>query len=145
MKTISPMCNEKEWTMHVGVVMKSEIYGMELVVRMVGWNNVGDESSRSPTLPKVVDEHESQCDTNADEPSPFIGSNETVLNVKPVSGSVGDVVADVGMILGVDPQLIIVVAPTGDVPSVVPEFMAEYDATFGDKWAEDSVDDQFQS
>jgi hypothetical protein len=45
MKTISPMCIEKEWTMHVGVVMKSEIYGMELVVRMVGWNDVGDESS----------------------------------------------------------------------------------------------------
>jgi hypothetical protein len=35
MKTKSPMCNEKEWTTYVGVVMKSEIRGIELVARMV--------------------------------------------------------------------------------------------------------------
>jgi hypothetical protein len=42
--------------------------------------------------------------------------------VKPVSESVhiGDVVNDVGMISGVDPQSITVVTPTGDMPSVVP-------------------------
>jgi hypothetical protein len=47
---------------------------------------------------------ETHDDTNADEP-PFVGSNETMLNVKLVYGSVGvgDVVAYVGMISGVDP------------------------------------------
>jgi hypothetical protein len=33
-----------------------EIHEIELVARIVARNNVGDESSRSPTLPKVVDE-----------------------------------------------------------------------------------------
>jgi hypothetical protein len=42
MKTISPVCNEKEWAMYVKVMMKSEIYGIELVIRMVAWNDVGD-------------------------------------------------------------------------------------------------------
>jgi hypothetical protein len=41
--------------------MKSEICGIELVARMVGQNDVGDESSRSPTLPKVVDEQGIKC------------------------------------------------------------------------------------
>jgi hypothetical protein len=44
MKTMSPVCNEKEWTTYVGVVMKSEIHGIWLVVRMVAQNDVGDES-----------------------------------------------------------------------------------------------------
>jgi hypothetical protein len=35
MKKMSSVCND-EWTMHVGVVMKSEIYGIELVARMIG-------------------------------------------------------------------------------------------------------------
>jgi hypothetical protein len=37
-------------------MMKSEIHGIEFVARMVGRNDVGDESSRSPILPEVVDE-----------------------------------------------------------------------------------------
>jgi hypothetical protein len=50
---MSPVSNEKEWTTYVGVVMKSEIHGIELVTRMVGRNDVGKESSRSPILPKM--------------------------------------------------------------------------------------------
>jgi hypothetical protein len=78
-------------------------------------------------------------------PPPFIGSNETVLNVEPVSASmgVGDVAADVGFILGVDPQ------PIGtsfdldvNLPFVKPLFIQEYEVTFGDERAEDSVDDR---
>jgi hypothetical protein len=48
---------------------------------------------------------ETQDDIDVDEP-PFVGSNEAMLNVEPVSGSVdvGDVVAAVGMISGVDFQ-----------------------------------------
>jgi hypothetical protein len=93
MKTISPVCDEKEWTTYVGVLIKSEIYMIELVARMVAQNDVGDESSRSLTLPEVVYEQhveygivltqlsqETQADTDAEEP-PFIGSNETMLNV----------------------------------------------------------------
>jgi hypothetical protein len=56
MKTISLVCNEKEWTTYVRVVMKSKIRGIELVARMIGWNDVGDESSRSLTLLEAVDE-----------------------------------------------------------------------------------------
>jgi hypothetical protein len=56
MKTMSPICNEKKWTTYVGVVMKSEIHEIELVARMVARNDVGNESSRSPTLPEAVDE-----------------------------------------------------------------------------------------
>jgi hypothetical protein len=56
MKTMSPICNEKKWTTYVSVVMKSEIHGIELVARMVARNDVGNESSRSPTLPEAVDE-----------------------------------------------------------------------------------------
>jgi hypothetical protein len=55
MKTMSPVCN-KEWTTYVGVVMKSEIHEIELVAKMVARNDIGDESSRSPTLPDAVDE-----------------------------------------------------------------------------------------
>jgi hypothetical protein len=55
MKTISLIYDE-EWTAYVGVMMKLEIHGIELVARMVAWNDVGDESSRSPTLPEAVDE-----------------------------------------------------------------------------------------
>jgi hypothetical protein len=49
---MSPMSNE-EWTTYVEVVMKSEIHGIELVTRMVGQNDVGKKSSRSPILPKM--------------------------------------------------------------------------------------------
>jgi hypothetical protein len=84
---------------------------IELVVRMVAQNDVGDESSRSPTLPEVVNEQHVECgviltqpsqetqdDTDAEEPL-FIASNETVLNLEPVCESVGvdDVVADTGL------------------------------------------------
>jgi hypothetical protein len=67
--------------------------------------------------------------------------------MEPVSGSVGvgvgDVVADMEMISGVDPQPIAtVVALIVDVFSVEPEFMSEYDATFRDERAEDSADDR---
>jgi hypothetical protein len=56
MKTVSPVCDEKEWTTYVGVMMKSEIPRIELVARKVARNDVGDESSRSPTLSEAVDE-----------------------------------------------------------------------------------------
>jgi hypothetical protein len=68
-----------------------------------------------------------------------------VLNVELVLGSVGvtDVVGNVGMISSLNPQPIAtVVALIVDVPSVEPEFMPEYDATFGDERAEDSADDR---
>jgi hypothetical protein len=61
MKMMSPVCDKKEWTAYVGVVMKSEIRGIELVARMVAWNDVSDESSRFPTLPKAVDEQHVEC------------------------------------------------------------------------------------
>jgi hypothetical protein len=61
MKTMSPVCDEKEWTAYVSVVMKSEMYEIELVVRMVVWNDVGDESSQSLTLPEAVDEQHIEC------------------------------------------------------------------------------------
>jgi hypothetical protein len=47
MKTMSPVCDEKELTAYVGVVMKLEIRGIELVARKIARNDVGDESSRS--------------------------------------------------------------------------------------------------
>jgi hypothetical protein len=56
MKTMSPVCDENEWTTYVGVVIKSEIHGIELVARMVARNDIVDESSLSPTLPEAVDE-----------------------------------------------------------------------------------------
>jgi hypothetical protein len=43
------------------VVMKLEIRGIELVVRMVARNDVGDESSRLPTLPEAVNEKHIEC------------------------------------------------------------------------------------
>jgi hypothetical protein len=45
MKMISPVCDEKEWTTYIGVVMNSEIRGIELIGRMVAWNDVGDDYS----------------------------------------------------------------------------------------------------
>jgi hypothetical protein len=85
-----------------------------------------------------------QDDPNVDEPL-FIDSNKTVLNVKPVSRSVGvgDAVVDAEFILDVDPQ------PTAtrftldiDLPSIESEFMPEYETTFRDERAEDSADDR---
>jgi hypothetical protein len=76
---------------------------------------------------------------------PFIAINESMLNVEPISGSVGvgDVVADAGFILGVDahPSAIGFTLDV-DPPSVEPEFMTDYEAAFGDKREEDSVDDR---
>jgi hypothetical protein len=61
MKMMSPVCDKKEWTTYIGVVMKSEIRGIELVARMVARNDVGDESYRSPTLNGAVDEQHVEC------------------------------------------------------------------------------------
>jgi hypothetical protein len=52
MKTMSPVYDEKEWTTYVGVMMKSEIHKIELVVRMVVRNDVGDECSCCRLCPK---------------------------------------------------------------------------------------------
>jgi hypothetical protein len=56
---------------------------------------------------------------------------------------VGDVIVDAKFILGVDPQ------PTAigftldvDTPSIEPEFMPEYEATFGDERVKNSADDR---
>jgi hypothetical protein len=112
MKTMSPVCDEK-WTAYVGIVMKSEIHKIELVARMVARNDVGDESSRLPTLPEKVYEQHVECgvvltqplqetqDDTTEEP-PFVASNETVEHV---CGSVGvdDVLPDTAFISGVDP------------------------------------------
>jgi hypothetical protein len=61
MKTMSPVCYEKECTTYVGVVMKSEIHGIELAARILAQNDVGDESSRPPILPEAVDEQHVEC------------------------------------------------------------------------------------
>jgi hypothetical protein len=69
MKTMSPICDEKEWATYVGVVMKLEICVIELVVRKVARNDVGDVSSRSPTLSKAVDEQDVECGVVLTQPS----------------------------------------------------------------------------
>jgi hypothetical protein len=147
-KMMSPVCDEKEWTAYIGIVMKSEICRIELVVRMVARNDVGDESSRSPTFPEAVDEQhvecgvvltqpsqETQVDTDPEEP-PFIGSNEIVLSEGPVCESVGvgDAATDTGFISGVDHHPIATGFALDVDPSFVkPEFMSEYETTFGDE------------
>jgi hypothetical protein len=68
MKTMSPVC-DKEWIGYVGVMMKSEICGIELVARIVAWNDVGGKSSRSPTLSEAVDEQHVKCDIVLTQPS----------------------------------------------------------------------------
>jgi hypothetical protein len=68
MKTMSPDC-DKKWTTYVGVVIKSEIRGIELVVRMIARNDVGDESSRSSTLTEAVDEQHVECGVLLTQPS----------------------------------------------------------------------------
>jgi hypothetical protein len=157
MKTMSPVYDEKEWTAYISVMMKSDIRGIELVARMVSHNDVGDESSRLPTLPEAVDEQhvecgvvltqpsqETQADTDAEE-TPFVVSNETMLNVEPVyrSVGVGDPTADMRFISGVDPQPIATGFALDDDPSFIePEFMPKYEATFGDERVEDSADDR---
>jgi hypothetical protein len=124
---------------------------------MFARNDVGDESSQSSTLPKVVDKqhvecgimltqpsHETQADTDPKE-HPFVSSNETVLNVELVRGSVGvgDVVADTGLILGVDHQPIDTGFSLDVDPSFVErEFMLEYEVAFRDEHMEDSADDR---
>jgi hypothetical protein len=153
MKMMSPVCNEKEWTAYVSVGMKSEIRGIELVAIKVAQNDVADECSRSLTFPKAVDEQHVECgimltqpsqethaDSNAEEPT-FVASNETVYAVEPVCGSVGigDGVVDTVFILGVGPQPI----GTRFTLDVDPSFVEpEYEATFRDERAEDSVDDR---
>jgi hypothetical protein len=112
-KMISPVYNENEWTAYVGVVMKSKIHGIELVARMVVRNDVGDESSRSPTLFEAADEQHVEYDVLLTQPSqeiqdktakepPFISSNETVEHVYESVG-VCDVLHDTGFISSVDP------------------------------------------
>jgi hypothetical protein len=155
MKTMSLVYDENEWTSYVSVVMKSEIHEIELIARMVTRNDVGDESSRSPTLPEAVAEQHVECgivhtqlsqeaDTNAEEP-PFIASNETLLNVEHVCGSVGvgDVLPKTCFISGVDPQPI-ATRFVVDVDSsfMELEFMLEYKAMFGDECVEHSTDDR---
>jgi hypothetical protein len=154
MKMMSPICDEKEWPTYVGVVMKSEIRGIELVARMVIQNDVGDESSRLPTLPKAIDEQHVECgivltqplqETQDAEEPPFVASNEIVLNVEPVYGSVGvgDGVADTGFILGVNPQLVDTRFVVDVDPSSIDQnFMLEYEAIFGDERVEDSIDNR---
>jgi hypothetical protein len=66
---VSPMCNKNEWTVYVGVMMKSEIRRIELVARMVGRNDVGEESSRSPTLLEVADEQDVKYGVVLTQPS----------------------------------------------------------------------------
>jgi hypothetical protein len=61
MKMMSVMCNEKEWTAYIGVVLKSGIRVIELVATRVGRDVIGDESAPSPTLPKAVDEQSVEC------------------------------------------------------------------------------------
>jgi hypothetical protein len=65
-----------------------------------------------------------------------------MLNIEPVSGSVNDVVYDVGMMSGVDPKPITVIVPTDHAPSITLKFMSQDDATFGDEQAEDLADDR---
>jgi hypothetical protein len=154
MKAMSPVCDEKEWTAYVGVVMKSEIRGIELVTRMVAWNDVADESSRSSTLPEAVNEQHVECgvvltqpsqETQADidtEELSFVASNETV---EPICESVGvgDGVTDTMFISGVDPQPIATGFALDVDPSFVElKFMPEYEAALGDERLEDSVDDR---
>jgi hypothetical protein len=157
MKMMSPVCDEKEWTTYVGVVMKSEIRGVELVGRMVFQNNVGDKSSWSPTLPEAVDEQHVECgivltqllqetQANTDvEETPLVASNETLLNIEPKcqSVAVGDAGVAVGLISGVNSQPV----ATGFALDVDPsfpelEFMLKYEATSGDEHVEHSVDDR---
>jgi hypothetical protein len=157
MKTMSPVYNVNEWTTYVGVMIKSEIRRIELIAKMDAWNNVGDKSSQSPTLSKVVDEQnieygivltqptqKTQDDTDAEEP-PFVASNKTMLNVEHVCGSVGvsDIVVDMGFISGVDHLPIATgFTPDVDLSFIESELMPEYEATFRNERAEDSADDR---
>jgi hypothetical protein len=68
-KTMSPVCDEKEWTTYVGVVMGSEIHRIELAAIKVARNDIADESSRSLTLPEAVDEQHVECDIVLTQPS----------------------------------------------------------------------------
>jgi hypothetical protein len=49
--------------------MKLEIHGIELVARMVGRKDVGDESSPPSTLMKAVDEQDIECGVVLKQPS----------------------------------------------------------------------------
>jgi hypothetical protein len=46
MKTMFSICDEKEWTTYVGIMIKSEIRGVELVAIKVARNDVADKSSQ---------------------------------------------------------------------------------------------------
>jgi hypothetical protein len=83
-------------------------------------------------------------DTDLEEPL-FVGSNETMLNKEPVCASVGvgDAAADTGFISGVNPQPIAIrFALDADPSFIEPEFIPEYEVTFGDERAQDSADDR---
>jgi hypothetical protein len=45
------------------------MHGMELVARMVSWNDVGDKSSRSLTLPEAIDEQRIEYGVVLTQPS----------------------------------------------------------------------------
>jgi hypothetical protein len=66
---MSPVYDEKEWTSYIGVVIKSEIHGIELVTRMIARNDVDDESSQSLTLLEVVDEQHVESNIVPTQPS----------------------------------------------------------------------------
>jgi hypothetical protein len=86
---------------------------------------------------------QTQNDIDVEE-TPFVASNETVLIVELVCRSVGvgATAADMGFILGVDPQPIAIGFALDVDPSFMElEFLPEYEVTFGDKCAEDSIDD----
>jgi hypothetical protein len=156
MKTMSLVCDEKEWTTYVGVMMKSEIHGIKLVVRrlperyrwwkfsVTDFTRSGWWAGRRMWHRAYLTITKTQADTDAEEP-PFIASNETVLNVEPVCKSVGvgDVVADTGFISGVDLRSIATgFAHDIKMPFIEPEFMSEYEATFEDEHVKDSANDQ---
>jgi hypothetical protein len=56
MKMMPPVYNENELTTYVGVMIKSKIYMIELIARIIDRNNVDDRSSRSLILPESDDE-----------------------------------------------------------------------------------------
>jgi hypothetical protein len=107
-----------------------------------------DESSRSPMMPKAVDEQPVECavvltqpwqllddESIVDEPT-FDGNNEVVHDVEPSSGSVRDVVNEAGRMVEEDPEPITDVVRTREASTIVPEYMAYDDAAFGDEQAE---------
>jgi hypothetical protein len=98
-------------------------------------------SSTSNVASCLLNCHKKLGPTLMQRSPPFIASNETMLNVKPVCGSVGvgDGVVGTDFISGVDPQSTAI----GFALHVDPYFIEpEYEVTFGDERAEDSAVDR---